>query len=128
MEYSQLPLANARDDDIICSDKNLREMDKAVTKLIVVGQRNLKFPTNERQLRPYCNHALKTFDQITAYNDKCLNKFGRDSAKVLMHSLGIELRAICKTGRLNKRARLIEKFTGVMNAPVKQRLPMCCWP
>ncbi|CAG2116824.1 unnamed protein product, partial [Medioppia subpectinata] len=123
-------------------------MDKAMSKLIVIGQKSLKFPTTARQLRPYCNHALKTLDQITAYSEQCMSKFGRDAAKVLLHSVTTELRGVCKTGRLTKRAKdlmkaapcanaglknfqkcntkLIEKFTGVMNAPVKQRIPMSC--
>ncbi|XP_054155311.1 uncharacterized protein LOC128953815 [Oppia nitens] len=134
--------------DIKCNDKTRISMDKNINKLIVVGQKNLKFPVNEIQLRPYCNLAFKTIDQVGVYNDKCLPKFGRDSARVIMHAISAELRAVCKLGRLTKRARelltaapcanaglknwqkcyqiLVTKFTGIVNAPAKQRLPMGC--
>ena len=113
------------------------------------GQRNTKFPTNERELRPYCNLALRTFDLVGAYNNKCMPDFGKSTANVFMHGIGNELKGICKTGKLSKRARellkaapcansglanwqkcnrqLIEKFTGIVNAPIKMRIPMGCW-
>ena len=114
-----------------------------------LGQKGIKFPANPQQLRPYCNLAQKTFDQISEYNDKCLPPFGRDAARVFIHSIGVELRGVCKSGRVSRRARelltaapcanaglknwqkcnnqLIEKFTGIINAPIKQRIPMGCW-
>ena len=109
----------------------------------------MKFPTNERELRPYCNLALRTFDLAGAYADKCIPEFGKHTAKVFMYAIGNELKGVCKTGKISKRARdllkaapcanaglknwqkcnkqIIEKLTGIINAPIKQRIPMGCW-
>ena len=121
-----------------------------MAKLLVFGQTGLRFPENAQQFRPFCTEAIRILDRITKYANTCLNPFGRNSAKVILHSLDQEIRSLCKTGRLNKRAKsllsafkcanqgkskfhktcyltLIDKFMGTMNAHVQMRIPITCW-
>ena len=125
-------------------------MDKSLARLLVLGQNELRFPENEQQFPSYCNEARRIFARIETYSENCFNKFGRDSAKVILHSLNQEIRSVCKSGRINKRAKtlmelakcanqgnsrfnqncyltIIDKFMGVMNAKVQLRIPMTCW-
>jgi hypothetical protein len=135
--------------DVKCDRKTEVQMDNALAKLLIVGQNKLKFPTNERQLRPYCNQALRLFDMVSKFTQKCLPKFGRDSAAVILHTIGAELKGICKNGRVSKKAKelltaancanaglqnyqecnlnIIDAFMGILNEKdIRRRIPMAC--
>ena len=125
-------------------------MDTDLARLLVYGQKGIQFPENPQQMRSFCNEAKKIFVRISVYTNQCLNKFGRDSASVIIHSFSSEIKSVCKTGRLNKRALslmeaapcgnqgkdtfnkvcylpLIDNYMGAMSADVKMRIPIACW-
>jgi hypothetical protein len=124
-------------------------MDRNAAKIIIVGQKNLKFPENAQQLRVYCNQVKKFIDYITIYGNKCMPKFAREAAKILMLSVDKEMKIICKSGKLSAKAtellkasscanagldyfqkcnlEIIDSFMGIIYADLKLRIPMACW-
>lgn len=125
-------------------------MDAALAKLIVFGQKDVRFPENERELRLFCSDISRLWDRVDQYANKCLNKFGRNAYNVLAHSVSGEMRSICKANRVNKRAQLlldaaicgnigndmiykhcyshlVSNMTASLDVDVKKRIPICCW-
>jgi len=135
--------------NVNCDKRTEQQMDDALAKILIVGQKRLKFPENGQQLSIYCNDATRLFKTVSAYTKKCLTPFGRDSAAVLLHSVNNEMRIICKNGRLAKKAkellaaapcanagldgyqkcniRAIDAYMAILNVGEKLRIPMACW-
>ena len=134
----------------VCSRKYENQMDIALARLIVFGQKDIKFPENERELRPFCNEATRMWDRVGTYSKKCLNNFGKNAYSVLAHTISGEMKSICKPGRVNKRAqslleaskcgnignemiykncytKMVDSVTGALSVDVKRRIPICCW-
>jgi hypothetical protein len=136
-------------DDIRCNKKTEILMDSSVSKIIVIGQRSLKFPENAQQLRIYCNNVMRFVDYITTYSQKCMPNFAKEATKILMYSISKEMKTICKSGKLSAKASellkaapcgnagldhfqkcnfdFIDSYMGIMDAAIKLRIPMACW-
>ena len=139
-----------KNDNISCDRKTENQIDAAFARTLVYGQKGATFPENPQQLRNFCNEAKQTTDKVGLYSNRCLNKFGRDTTSVIVHSFYSEIKTVCKTGRLNKRAHMlmeaapcgnqgkdtfnkvcylpvIDGYMGAMNAETKKRIPIVCW-
>ena len=128
----------------------MNQIDTDFARVIVYGHKRAQFPENAQQMRSYCNYGKQIVDKIAVYSNRCLNKFGRDSASLIVHSFYSEIKTVCKSGRLNKKAHMlmeaahcgnqgkdtfskicylpvIDGIMGAMNAETKMRIPITCW-
>ena len=146
-----------------CSQRENNNMDLITSKIVAIGKNGRKFPETMEQGTVFCRYespelylinklsysdTKKYLEQAQSFIVRCLEKFSKQTASVLLFTLKSQLRQICSknTKRLqelikfspcaNQQADEIEKcYFGYIDALIgikdtaddKQKIPTACW-
>lgn len=129
-----------------CNEKERIDLDNSIGQLL--GRS--KFPETIPEYRGVCNRAINYIKYADGYTKKCMPPLGAKIAAVILYTAKSQAKALCKSGKVPKKARellkaapcgnaaragiekcvdnITDALSGIAQfAPDKKKIPMACW-
>lgn len=137
-------------DEFECNEEARDRMDTYVSRIMVVGEPDRFFPINQIEMRKFCSEGIRYMNFVEKYIRRCLSEFAKKTALVLLYPIKNQVKLLCKSGRIPKKAiellraapcanaakdnlqrcniQWIDSFEAIANqAPDNLKIPLACW-
>lgn len=101
-----------------CNDKNQRNADLNMAKLVSMGKNGRNFPNNTETLKTFCSETTKLIARIESYTKSCYEKSLQNTVSIFVYTIRNTVRQYCGK-KLSSRSKKLINASNCLNEHIR---------